>query len=187
MQTQPALPRPAVAPPGDAARTAPDDPERTTDYRPDSSSTLLPEVPGYEIIRELGRGGMGVAYLARHLGLKRQVALKMLLHAQVAGSTAAARFSAEAETLAALRHPNIVPIYDRGEHNGLSYFAMEFCDGGSLADRISESPLPPDEAARIVQQLARGVAVAHERGILHRDLKPGNILFSDDGTPKISD
>jgi WD40 repeat protein len=146
-----------------------------------------PEVPGYEIVRELGRGGMGVAYLARHLGLKRPVALKMLLHAEVAGATAAARFLAEAEALAALRHANIVPIYDRGEHNGLLYFAMEYCDGGSLADRITESPLPPDQAARTVEQLARAVAVAHERGILHRDLKPANVLFSDDGTPKISD
>jgi WD40 repeat protein len=130
---------------------------------------------------------MGVAFLARHLGLKRPVALKMLLYAEVAGSTAAARFVAEAEALAALRHPNIVPIYDRGEHNGLLYFAMEFCDGGSLADRITESPLPPDQAARTVEQLARAVAIAHDRGILHRDLKPANVLFADDGTPKISD
>ena len=164
--------------------------DRPTATGPPSSDTIdapTPELPGYEVLCELGRGGMGVVYLARDLKLNREVAVKVVLGGAVAGPEAMVRFLAEAEALAALQHPNVVQVFDRGESGGLPYFTMEFCPGGTLGARVGDDPLPALEAAGLVECLAQGVAAAHARGVLHRDLKPGNILFAADGTPKLTD
>jgi len=142
---------------------------------------------GYVIERELGRGGMGVVYQARHVALQRTVALKMILAGDYAGQAELQRFRTEAEAIARLQHPNIVQIYEVGEQNGLPYFSLEFCDGGSLDRKLNGTPLPPLEAANLVETLARAMQVAHDKGIIHRDLKPANILLAADGTPKITD
>jgi tetratricopeptide (TPR) repeat protein len=144
-------------------------------------------VAGYEILAELGRGGMGVVYQARQLRLNRQVALKMVLAGAHAGGDQLARFFVEAEAVAGLQHPNIVQIYEVGTHDGLPYFSLEFVDGGTLAQKLGGKPQPPKEAARLLEAVARGVVCAHQRGIIHRDLKPANILLTRDGTPKITD
>ncbi len=126
--------------------------ERTETVRP---SSAVPKVPGYAILGELGRGGMGVVYQARQLGLNRQVALKVLLAGAHARPDELARFRGEAEAVAQLRHNNVVQIHDIGTHDGLPYFALEYCDGGSLADHTEGQPQPPREAARLVEQLAQ--------------------------------
>ena len=144
-------------------------------------------IPGYEIVDELGRGGMGVVYKARHLRLNRPCALKMILAGPHAGAEAAARFLAEAEAVAQLQHSNIVQIFHIDEHAGFPYFEMEFVGGGSLAARLDGTPRPPREAARLVETLACAMAEAHRQGIVHRDLKPGNILLTPEGTPKVAD
>lgn len=144
-------------------------------------------IPGYELLGELGRGGMGVVYKARHLDLKRLVALKMIVGADYASADQIQRFRREAEAVARLQHPNIVQIYEVGERAGRPYFSLEYVDGGSLADKLRGTPLPPAEAARVMETLARAVHAAHQRGIVHRDLKPANVLLTADGTPKIAD
>jgi hypothetical protein len=144
-------------------------------------------VPGYEILGELGRGGMGVVYKARHLGLNRLVALKMILAGGHAGPDELARFRAEAEAVARLNHPNIVQIHDVGESGGLPYFSLEFVEGGSLDRKLAGTPLPSDEAAQLAERLARAMAAAHAAGLVHRDLKPANVLLGADGTPKVTD
>ena len=143
-------------------------------------------VPGYELLGEIGRGGMGVVYRAKHLGLNREVALKMVLSGVHAGSTERARFRAEAETVAQLQHPNVVQIYDVGEANGLPYLSLEVC-AGSLADHLNGTPWEPERAARFIITLARAAHAAHTAGVIHRDLKPGNVLIAADGTPKLTD
>jgi len=145
-----------------------------------------PAVPGYEILAELGRGGMGVVYKARQIGLNRLVALKMILAGHT-GEKELAGFRAEVEALAHLQHPNIVQIFEVGQHDGRPFFSMEFMDGGSLADRVRGRPQMPAEAAAWVEVLARAMQAAHGRGIVHRDLKPANVLFAADGTLKITD
>jgi WD40 repeat protein len=144
-------------------------------------------VPGYEILGELGRGGMGVVYQARQLRPERLVALKMILAGGHAGEADLARFRAEAEAVARLQHPNVVQVYEVGEHDGRPFFSLELCGGGSLADRLRGGPLAPREAAALVETLARAVHAAHRQQIVHRDLKPGNVLLTADGTPKITD
>jgi serine/threonine protein kinase/Tfp pilus assembly protein PilF len=146
-----------------------------------------PEVPGYEILSELGRGGMGVVYKARQCRLNRVVALKMILAGDYAGADAVERIMAEAEIVARLQHPNIVQIYATGDCDGRPYVELEYVAGGSLADRLDGTPWPPRAAARLVESLALAMAEAHRMGIIHRDLKPANILMTDDGTPKITD
>jgi serine/threonine protein kinase/Tfp pilus assembly protein PilF len=135
-------------------------------------------VPGYDILEELGRGGMGVVYKARHRRLGRLVALKMVLAGAHVGQVGLARFRAEAEAVAKLLHSNIVQIYETGEHEGRPYFSLEFVDGGSLDQKLRESPTSPRSAARLMETLARTMDVAHQRGIVHRDLKPANILLA---------
>src|SRR5947209_7199893 len=152
-------------------------------------------VPGYEIECVLGRGGMGVVYKARHLALKRTVALKMILAGGHAGPRELARFRIEAEAAARLQHPNIVQIHEVGEADGHPYCALELVEGGNLAAKINNRPLPAREAARLVEALARAMQLAHSRNVVHRDLKPANILLSGEpaalaagyGTPKITD
>jgi serine/threonine-protein kinase len=146
-----------------------------------------PNVPGYEIVGELGRGGMGVVYKARQRGLNRWVALKMVLAGAHAGAAQLARFQTEAEAVARLQHPNIVQIYDVGELDGLPYFSLEYIDGLSLDQKIHRQAQPPQEAAHLVETLARAMHYAHESGIIHRDLKPANVLMTSDGKPKITD
>jgi hypothetical protein len=147
---------------------------------PEQEATVsgMPLVPGYEVLRELGRGGMGVVYLARQVPLNRIVALKMILAGSLAAAQERARFLAEAEAIAAVKHAGIVQVYDFGTHNDWPYFSLEFCDGGSLAARLADGPLPPRQAAQLVEQVARAVQAAHERGIIHRDLKPANVLLA---------
>jgi serine/threonine protein kinase/tetratricopeptide (TPR) repeat protein len=135
-------------------------------------------VPGYDILAELGRGGMGVVYKARDRRLQRLVALKMVLAGAHAGAIGLARFRAEAEAVAKLAHVNIVQIYETGEHEGRPFFSLEFVDGGSLEQRMAERPTSPRAAAQLIETLARAMQVAHERGIVHRDLKPANILLA---------
>ena len=144
-------------------------------------------VPGYELLGELGRGGMGVVYRARQVGLNRIVALKMVLHADHAGESVRVRFRAEAEAVARLRHPNVVQIYDVGEIDSRPFFSMEYVEGGSLAEEVRGKTLPPREAAELVRTLALAVEAAHRAGIVHRDLKPANVLMTADGTPKVTD
>lgn len=152
-----------------------------------AADATLVSIPDYEILAELGRGGMGVVYQARDLKLNRIVAVKMVIGGGLASPNSLARFLTEAKALAALDHRNIVHVYDRGQYQGLPYFVMEYCSGGSLSKRSGDNAMPPRDAAQLVEQLARGVAAAHATNILHRDLKPDNVLFSADGTPKISD
>lgn len=141
----------------------------------------MPEFPGYEILGILGRGGMGVVYKARQRGLNRLVALKMILGGQHAGKGERGRFQTEAMAVAKLQHPNIVQVYEVGEHNGMPFFSLEYLDGGSLGQRTEKSPLAPDVAAAVVELLARAMQFAHSNGIVHRDLKPANILLNDNG------
>src|SRR5262245_8820717 len=146
-----------------------------------------PTVEGYDILEELGRGGMGVVYRARQLGLGRPVALKMILSGAHAGGEELARFRGEAEAVARLQHPNIVQIYEIGEQDGRPFFSMELVDGTSLAQAGERGGLAQAGAVALVETLARAIHAAHQRGIVHRDLKPANVLLAADGTPKITD
>ncbi|HTK78291.1 MAG TPA: protein kinase [Gemmataceae bacterium] len=154
-----------------------------------------PVVPGYELLGELGRGGMSVVYKARQVALERYVAVKMVLIGAHVGSKNLVRFRAEAEVIARLQHPNIVQIYDVGEAAGRPYFVLEFVAGGSLAQQLQGRPQPARPAAQLVETLARAVHAAHAGGVVHRDLKPANILLArsaDSGAflnavPKITD
>jgi WD40 repeat protein len=152
-----------------------------------SPTPVRPPVPGYDLLDELGRGGMGVVYRARHFKLNRLVALKMILTGGHATAADRERFRAEGESIAQLQHPNIVQIYEVGELDGLPYFSLEYCSGGSLEKRLAKAPLPPRAAADLVETLAWAVDAAHQKGIVHRDLKPANVLLTGDDTPKITD
>ena len=151
---------------------------------PRGVSPELPHIPGYEIIDELGTGGMGVVYKARSLQLNRLVALKMVRSGAHAVAEELRRFLAEAEAVARLQHPGIVQIFEIGESGGLPYFALEFINGGSLAHRLHGMAMPADEAARMIETLAHAMHYAHQRNIIHRDLKPANVLLQEEGTTK---
>ena len=147
-----------------------------------------PNVPGYEIIDELGHGGMGVVYRARQISLNRLVALKMLPGGAYTEAHELSRFLAEAEAVAAVRHPHVVQVYESGRCDSRPHFAMEYLSGGSLVELIRKTGhLSPATAAALVEKLARGVQAAHDLGIVHRDLKPQNVLLSEDGEPKVAD
>jgi WD40 repeat protein len=147
----------------------------------------LPTVPGYEILDRLGAGGMGVVYRARQIELNRLVALKVIRAGSHAGEGEVTRFRAEAEAVARLQHPNVVQIFEIGEHDGLPYFALELVEGGSLDGRLAGKPQPARAAALLIATLARAVHAAHLKGVLHRDLKPANVLITAEGTPKVTD
>ncbi len=153
----------------------------------EKKSRLPKQIASYEILDELGRGGMGVVYKALDPRLKRTVALKVILAGGHAGNVELARFQIEAEAAARLKHHNFVQIYEVGADQGLPFLALEYCGGGCLEDRVKESPLPPREAADLVAQLADAMEHAHQAGVIHRDLKPENVLFDDKGAPKITD
>ncbi|MBL4850485.1 MAG: serine/threonine protein kinase [Planctomycetes bacterium] len=138
----------------------------------------------YEIAQELGRGGMGVVYVAQDLKLRRQVAIKLLIGN---GATARSRFQEEALLVARLRHPNVVAIHDVGEHEGRPYYVMDLIEGESLEARLERGPLPIEEAARMGKQLAHALAHAHAEGVIHRDIKPGNVLLARDGRVLLTD
>ena len=155
--------------------------------RPGQLAPQAAEVPGYEILGELGRGGMGVVYKARQLRLNRLVALKMILAGEYAGPTRSSGSWPRPRSSPGSSHPNIVQIHAIGDFEGRPYVELEYVEGGSLASRLDGTPWPPRAAARLVESLAAAVAEAHRLGIVHRDLKPANILMTDDGTPKITD
>jgi serine/threonine protein kinase/WD40 repeat protein len=158
--------------PAEACTWGPSPPSRAIPPAPS-----LPVVPGYELLEELGRGGMGVVYRARQTSLQRSVALKMLLTSALQTEGALARFRTEEEALAQLQHPHIVQIYEIGEHEGRPFFALEYVAGPSLARYLDGRPQGSRPAAGLVEVLARAVDFAHQRGIIHRDLKPANVLL----------
>jgi serine/threonine protein kinase len=144
-------------------------------------------IPGYEVLAELGRGGMGIVYKARHLALDRLVALKIMHGGTQISRGQLARFRAEAQAVAQLKHPNLVQVYDINEHDGLAYLSLELVEGDTLEQQLDATPQPPRQAASLVETLARAIHSAHQKHIVHRDLKPGNVLRTRDGIPKIAD
>ena len=147
----------------------------------------LGQLGPYAILRLLGQGGMGVVFAAQQSRPRRLVALKMILAGPRGGRQRLDRFRAEAEIIAGLQHPHIVPIYEVGDHDDRPYFTMELLDGGSLAQKLAAAPLAHGAAARLVEIIARAIHFAHERGVIHRDLKPANVLLTAAGVPKIAD
>ncbi len=164
------------------------DPLAETITPPGGSTGRRPEVVGdYELLEEIGRGGMGVVFRARQRSLDRVVAVKLLLHGELSSAESVARFRAEAEAAARLAHPHIVPVHDVGEHHGQPYFSMELVEGTTLSKRIAEGSLTPRETAEILVQVCDAVAAAHARGVLHRDLKPSNVLIDETGRAFVTD
>lgn len=160
----------------------------TASAPPERFLTLPCEFAGYRLVREIASGGMGIVYEAEDVKLKRVVALKVVRNAHFATREEAARFRAETQAIAQLDHPDIVPIYECGEEDGMPYFTMRLAEGGSLAERLKKRGVMPDrEAATFMSRIARAVQYAHEHGVLHRDLKPANILLDVSGRPMLSD
>lgn len=153
-----------------------------------SSSQVLGEKFGdYELLEEIGRGGMGVVYRARQISLGRIVAVKMILRADLASATDVKRFRAEAESAARLNHPNIVPVYEVGEHNGHPFFSMKLVEGTTLSKRLTEGPLTTKAALQILIPVCNAITEAHRQGVLHRDLKPSNVLLDQEGRAYVTD
>ena len=154
---------------------------------PEAVVTLPCRFAGYELLEEIGRGGMGIVYRARQVGLDREVAVKMILRGPLASGVDRQRFRVEAEATARLEHPHIVPVYEVGESRSGPYFSMKYIRGRTLSSLLASQPLPPRKAARILAAVARGIDFAHQHGILHRDLKPSNILVDQHGQPLVTD
>jgi len=173
---------------GVAASVQPDTPPVDDTIAFSSSALQMPSDFGpYELLEEIGRGGMGVVYKARQKGLDRTVAIKMILAGHLASPEHVRRFQAEAKAAAGLRHPHIVDIHEIGELHGRHYFVMEYVDGTSLAERIASGSLDVPAAVRLVGEVARAVGHLHRQGIVHRDLKPSNILLDSQGQPYVTD
>lgn len=151
------------------------------------TTTRARSLGGYVLMEEIARGGMGAVYRASQPGLRREVAIKVILSGEFASEDQIRRFQAEAQSAAAIQHPSIVSIHDFGCDNGLHYFTMDLMTGGSLSQRLATEGCDQIRAARIIVQVARAVEYLHQRGVIHRDLKPSNILFNDDGAPCVTD
>jgi len=195
-ETRPNLPKSAATPrpevdssPNDQKGTLHQDASEQEAARSRSRGTRLASAapPGYEIIEELGRGGMGVVYKARQISINRIVALKMILSGENASDEDLSRFQSEASAVARLRHAHIVQLYEFGTYRELPYFTLEYMEGGSLAKRIKSGPMPVSQAADLLRQLAEGMEVAHQHGVIHRDLKPENVLITPEGEAKVAD
>ena len=152
-----------------------------------SAAELLGELGDYELLEEVGRGGQGVVFRARQKSLNRTVALKVISLGQWASKAHLKRFRLEAEAAARLEHPGIVPIHEVGERDGSCYFSMKFVEGGQLDEVARREPMPIRRAVELIAKVARTVHYAHEHGILHRDIKPGNILLDTKGEPHLTD
>src|SRR5437868_9493779 len=151
------------------------------------AATMLGELGDYELLEEIGRGGQGVVFRARQKSLNRTVALKVISLGQWASKAHLKRFRREAEAAAGLDHPSIIPIYEVGERDGSCYFSMKFVEGGQLDEVVRRAPISIRQAAELIAKVARTVHYAHEHGILHRDIKPGNILLDVNGEPLLTD
>ena len=162
-----------------------------TEITSTAKSSAAGEIPqsfgDYEILSEVGRGGMGVVYRACQKSLNRIVALKMILPGQDSSAEIVARFRAEAESAARLRHPNLIDVYEVDEVDGRPYFSMKLIEGTTLARRLADGPLPSRTAAEMLAPICRAIADAHRKGVLHRDLKPSNILIDEQGQTYVSD
>jgi eukaryotic-like serine/threonine-protein kinase len=181
-----------LAPQKSGMPAAPDDDDPATlhnDQPPRTAGTTAPvrELGKFELLFEVGRGGMGVVFKARQMDLDRIVALKMILGSQLQSQDVIKRFHNEARAAAAVSHPNITAVYEAGELLGQPYMAMQYIDGPSLAGRLRHGLLPPELAARTVAAVARAVEHLHSRGFIHRDLKPSNVLLDPQGQPYVTD